>query len=443
MDLNAVRQSLEAAAADAVERARKLGADQAEVGASIDEGLTVTVRMGELESVERQRDRSLGVTVYKDGRKGSASTAKLSADAVAEAVEKAISIARFTAPDPCAGLADADRMASDPPDLDLYHPWPLEVDDAAALARRAEDAARAVDARIDNSEGATLSTGGGLRVYANTHGFLAGYPASSHSVSVSVVARDGSALERDYWYDVARWPQGLQTPEQIGEQAGRRAAGRLGARRLKTRVMPVLFPAEHARGLLGHMVAAIRGTSQYRKASFLLAAAGERIFPDFVNINEDPFIARGMASAPYDAEGVRTQQRALVSDGVLQGYVLSSYSARRLGLETTGNAGGIHNLTVTPAVGDPMELVADMDEVFVVGELLGHGANTVTGDYSRGAAGFLFGKGELRYPVSEVTVAGNLRDMLGQIRAIGADIDNRGAIRCGSILVDGLTVAGE
>ncbi len=443
MDLIAVRQSLEAAAADAVERAKKLGADQAEVGASIDEGLTVTVRMGELESVERQRDRSLGVTVYKDGRKGSASTAKLSREAVHEAVEKALSIARFTAPDPCAGLADADRMASDPPDLDLYHPWQLDVDDAAAIARRAEDGARAVDARIDNSEGATLSTGGGLRVYANTHGFLAGYPASSHSVSVSVVARDGTVLERDYWYDVARSPQELQAPEQIGEHAGRRAVGRLGARRLKSRVMPVLFPAEHARGLFGHMVAAVRGTSQYRKASFLLSAVGEQILPEFVDIDEDPFIVRGMASAPYDAEGVRTRQRSLVRGGVLQGYVLSSYSARRLGLQTTGNAGGIHNLTVAPAVGDPMKLAADMDEVFVVGELLGHGANTVTGDYSRGAAGFLLGKGELRHPVNEVTVAGNLRDMLRNIRAIGADIDRRGAIRCGSVLVDGLTVAGE
>ncbi len=443
MDLDAVRQSLEAAAADAVERARKLGADQAEAGASFDEGLNVTVRMGELESVERQRDRGLAVTVYKGNRKGSASTARFTREAVAEAVDKALSIARFTAPDHHAGLADAGLMAGDAPDLDLCHPWPIDVDEAAELARRTEAAARAVDGRIDNSEGASLSTGSSLRIYANSHGFLGGYPTSSHSISVSVVARDGSSLERDYWYDVARWPGGLASPEQIGEEAGRRAVRRLGARRLKTRVMPVLFPPEQARGLFSHLVAAISGSSQYRKASFLLGAAGQQVLPDFVNIDEDPFIARAMASAPYDAEGVGTRQRALVSNGVLQGYVLSSYSARRLGLATTGNAGGVHNLTVSATEDDPLQLMADRGEVFVIGELLGQGANTVTGDYSRGAAGFLVESGEVRHPVSEVTIAGNLGEMLRNIRAIGSDRDTRGAIRCGSVLVDGLTVAGE
>jgi PmbA protein len=443
MDSEAVRQSLEAAATYAVERARSLGADQAEAGVSFDEGLTVTVRMGELESVERQRDRGLAVTVYKDSRKGSASTSDFSRKAVEQTVEKALSIAKFTAPDSHAGLADAALMAVDPPDLDLNYPWNIDVERAGSLALRAEQAARSVDTRIENSEGATLSTGSGIRVYANSHGFLGGYPSSSHSLSVSVVARSGSSLERDYWYGVARRAEDLPEPEQIGQEAGRRAVRRLNAQRLSPRIVPVLFPAEHARGVFGHLVAAIRGGSQYRKASFLLGARGEQIFPTFVRIDEDPFIPRAMASAPFDGEGVATRRRALVSDGVLNGYVLSSYSARRLGLATTGNAGGVHNLIVHPTAGDLDALAAQCEQVFVVGELLGQGVNIVTGDYSRGAAGFWLEGGELRHAVSEVTVAGNLAEMFRNIRAIGSDVDLRGAVRCGSLLIDGLTVAGE
>lgn len=423
--------------------ARRLGVEQAEAGVSYDEGLSVTVRLGELESVERQRDRGLAVTVYSGGRKGSASTTEFSTAAVEETVRKAVSIAGFTAEDKFAGLADADLMAETPPDLDLYHPWDLGVEEAEALALRAEDAARGLDGRIRNSEGATVSTGAGVRVYANSHGFCGGYPTSSHSLSCSVVAEKNNALERDYWYTVARSPDELDAPEEVGKEAARRTLRRLGARQLSTRSVPVVFPAEVARGIFGHLIAAIRGTSQYRKASFLLDAKGEQIFPEFLNIEEDPFIPRAMASAAFDSEGVATEHRMLVDDGVLQGYVLSSYSARRLGMRTTGNAGGVHNLTVQPTGGSLESLMAESPTMFMVGELLGQGVNTVTGDYSRGAAGFWVENGEIAYPVHEVTIAGNLREIFMGISAVGADVDVRGSIRCGSVLIEGLTVAGQ
>ncbi|MGE4658321.1 MAG: metalloprotease PmbA, partial [Gammaproteobacteria bacterium] len=357
--------------------------------------------------------------------------------------EKATSISRFTTQDQFAGLADADLMAKAPPDLDLYHPWDLNVEAAEALALRAEDAARRLDARIKNSEGATASTGGGFRVYGNSHGFCNGYATTSHSISCSVIADSGGCLERDYWYTVSRSPDGLDTPEQVGEKAAQRALSRLGARQLTTQVVPVLFPAELARGLFGYLVAAIRGSAQYRQASFLLNARGEQLFPEFVDIEEDPLIPRGLASAPFDSEGVGTKRRMLVEKGVLQGYVLSSYSARRLGEPTTANAGGVHNLVVRPTVGEADDLIANAGEVFIVSELLGQGVNTVTGDYSRGAAGFWVKDGEILYPVNEVTIAGNLRQLFRGIQAIGADVDFRGTTRCGSMLVEGLTVAGQ
>jgi len=443
MELAALRESLASAAVQAVELARQLGADQAEAGASHDEGLSVTVRMGEIESVERQRDRGLALTVYCEGRKGSASTNDFSRASVESTVRKALSIASFTAPDQYAGLADAELMAQSPPDLALYFPWDIDVEAAAALALRAENAARAVDARIENSEGATVSTGGGHRVYANSHGFVGGYPTSTHSTSVSVVAKAGGNLERDYWYTVSRAPETLEAPESVGRQAAERAVQRLGARQIKTRAMPVIFPAELARGLFGHLIGAIRGTAQYRRASFLLGAAGEQIFPSFVTVDEDPHLPRAMASAPFDAEGVATRPRTLVDGGVLKGYMLSSYSARRLGMQTTGNAGGSHNLIVRPTAGPLAELIAGSDRAFVVGELLGQGVNLVTGDYSRGAAGFLVERGAIVHPVNEVTIAGNLREMFAGIRAIGSDVDVRGGVRCGSVLVEGLTVAGQ
>jgi len=442
MDQHAVAEALKAVAVDAVALARRQGADQAEVGVSYEEGLSVTVRMGELESVERQRDRGLAITVYRDRRKGSASTTDFSPASVEETVRKAMSIGSFTTADEYAGLADAELMAKEQKDLELYCPWEIDVDRATELALRGENAARGLDARIANSEGASVSSGVGQRVYANSHGFVGAYPTSTHSMSCSVLAKDGDSLERDYWYTVSRHPGDLDTPEQVGEEAARRAVQRLGARTLSTRKVPVLYPAELAKGLFGHLVAAVRGTAQYRRASFLLDAVGRQILPSFIDIEEDPWIPRALASAPFDAEGVATRKRRLVDGGVLTGYVLSSYSARRLGLATTGNAGGVHNLLVEPTAGTLADLIKDCDEAFVVGELLGQGVNTVTGDYSRGAAGFWVERGEIVHPVHEVTIAGNLKDLFREIQAVGSDIDTRGTVRCGAVRVDGLTLAG-
>jgi len=442
MDSNAIAKTLTAVAAQAVEIARRHGADQAEAGVSYEEGLSVTVRMGEVESVERQRDRGLAVTVYSGMRKGSASTTDFSPSGVEDTVRKALSIGSFTAADEYAGLADAALMAKEPRDLDLYFPSDVEVDGATAIAVRAENAARGFDARIANSEGASVSGGVGHRVYANSHGFVGGYPTSSYSTSCSVVAKSGDSLERDYWYTVSRRTEDLETPEHVGEEAARRAVQRLDARPLSTRKVPVLYPAELAKGLFGHLIAAIRGTAQYRRASFLLDAVGQQVLPKFIDIDEDPFIPRGLASAPFDAEGVATRQRRLVDGGVLQSYVLSSYSARRLGLQTTANAGGVHNLLVKPTAGSLADMIKQCDQAFVVGELLGQGVNTVTGDYSRGAAGFWVERGAIVHPVNEVTIAGNLAELFQNIKAVGSDVDARGSVRCGSVLVDGLTLAG-
>jgi PmbA protein len=429
-------------AAQAVELARRLGADQAEVGVSHEEGLSVTVRMGELESVERQRDRGLAVTVYRGTRKGSASTTDFSSTSVEDTVRKALSIGSFTAADEYAGLADAELMAVAPRDLDLYFPWDIDVDGATEIALRAENAARAYDARIANSEGATVSTGVGQRVYANSHGFVGGFPTSTCSTSCSVVAKSNGSLERDYWYTVSRSPEDLEAPESIGEEAARRAVQRLDARPLSTRKVPVIYPAEIGKGLFGHLIAAIRGTAQYRRASFLVDAVGKQVLPSFIDVDEDPWIPRALASAAFDAEGVATRPRRLVERGVLQGYVLSSYSGRRLGLPTTGNAGGVHNLIVKPTAGPLAELIASSNRAFVVGELLGQGVNIVTGDYSRGAAGFWVEHGAIVHAVNEVTIAGNLAELLRQIQAVGSDVDVRGAVRSGAVLVDGLTLAG-
>ncbi len=442
MDVDEARETLLETTGDVVKLARQLGADQAEAGASFEEGLSVTARLGELESVERQRDRGLAVTVFQAHRKGSASTADFSPASVEETVRKALSIASFTAPDVYAGLADSERMAYDYPDLNLNHPWVLDVAAAETLALEAEDAARALDAKITNSEGASVSTGQSVHAYANSHGFAGAYATTSHSISCSVIAEENGALERDYWFTIARNRAELDAPSQIGTEAARRAVRRLGARQIATTRLPVLYPAHLARGLFGHLIAGIRGTSQYRKATFLLGACGQQIFSDIVNVNEEPLQPGAIGSAPYDNEGVATRPRRLVADGVLQGYVLSSYSARRLELETTGNAGGVHNLIVAPTVDSLQSLLDAHPRMFLVNELLGQGVNTVTGDYSRGAAGFLVENGEIAHPVHEVTIAGNLADMFKRITAIGPDIDRRGSICSGSVLVDELTIAG-
>ena len=443
MDVLQTANQLTELASRAVDIARAAGVDEAEAGASHDEGLSVTVRMGELESIERQQDRGLAITVYKAGSKGSASTGDFSSDGLRMAVDKAVSIATFTTADKYAGLADAESMATNIPDLDLYHPWAVDVAQAEDIALEAESAARERDGRIDNSEGAVVSSGGGVRAYVNSHGFRGAYPTSSHSTSVSVVAREGDALERDYWYSAARNPELLDEPASIGTEAADRAVRRLGARRLTTRTAPVVFVPELGRSLFGHLAAALRGTSQYRKASFLLDCVGDQVFPEAISIEEDPHIPGAFGSAPFDGEGVSTRRRDFIAAGAVQGYVLSAYSARRLGLPTTGNAGGTHNLIVAPTAGDLASILKDCGEALLVTELLGQGVNIVTGDYSRGAAGFWVQGGEISHPVNEVTIAGNLRGMFQGIRAVGSDIDRRGSVHSGSVLIEAMTIAGD
>jgi PmbA protein len=435
---------LESIIAQALDDARARGATQAEAAVSQDTGLSVGVRLGEVETLEHQRDRSMGITVYFGQRKGSASTADFSADAVRATVAKACSIASFTAEDPCSGLADAAMMATATPALDLAHPWDLTADRAIEIAKTCESAALSFDQRINNSEGASLSSHQGLHVYGNSHGFVGGYPTTSHSLSCVVLAGTGEEMQRDYWYSSSRDWRELQDAEAIGRESARRTLARLGPRKLNTRRAPVLYVPELARGLIGHFVAAIRGSSQYRQSSFLLDSVGQQIFPSGFRVSERPHIPKALGSAPFDEEGVATRDREIVADGVLMGYVLSSYSARKLGLTTTGNAGGVHNLIVgANAAGGQSELLAALDTGLMVTELMGQGVNTVTGDYSRGAAGFWVEKGVVQFPVAEITIAGNLRDMLRGIVAVGDDIDTRGGVRVGSILLNELTIAGE
>jgi PmbA protein len=437
------RRDLESIVAGALEEARRAGAAQAEAGVSTDVGLSVTVRLGEVESLEYQRDRGMGVTVYVEGRKGSASTADLSREAVRETVLKAVSIARFTAVDPCAGLADAEMMAREVPDLALHHPWDVDAEAAIDIARRMEAEALGFDGRIRNSEGGSVSTHSGLRVYGNSHGFLGGYPTTTHSLSCVVMGQDGEEMQRDYWYTTARDAGRLEAPEAVGRRAAERAVARLGSRKLSTRRAPVVFVAEQARGLIGHFVSAVRGGAQYRKSSFLCGAAGQQVFPAWVDMVERPHLEAELGSAPFDNEGVATRESPLVSAGVVARYVLDSYSARKLGLATTGNAGGVHNLEVAGGAGTLEELLARMGRGLLVTELMGQGVNLVTGDYSRGAAGFWIEDGAPAHPVNEVTIAGDLREMYRGLVAMGGDTDRRGGIRCGSLLLSEMTVAGD
>ena len=436
---------LQEVVSSALAQARAAGASTADADASVQQGLTVTVRMGEVDTIEHHRDRGMAVTVYFGYRKGSASTADLRPEAVSQTVAKACTIARYTASDDCAGLAEAEAMAQVFPDLDLDHPWDIDAEHAVELARECEAAGLALDARLTNSEGASLATHRGVRVYGNTHGFLAGLPSTSHSLSCALLAQSGAEMQRDHWYSVARHHADLQDGRALGRRAAERALARLGAQRLGTRRAPVLFSAQMARGLYGHFIGAIRGASQYRRASFLLDAAGEQVFPPSVQMQERPYLPRALASGAYDAEGVATRDRELVRGGVLDGYVLGSYSARKLGLKTTGNAGGVHNLLVSApsASTDFAGLLRQMGSGLYVTEIMGQGVNGVTGDYSRGASGFWVEHGAIAYPVHEITIAGNLPEMYRGIVALGTDIDAQGGIRCGSVLIEGMTIAGE
>lgn len=428
---------------DLLSEAERLGATAAEAAVSSNAGLSLTVRLGETETIEHTRDNGLGVTVYFGQRKGSASTSDLSPQAINETVEAACNFARYTSEDPCSGLADAELMASDNPDLDLYHPWRQNVEEAIELAIRCEDASRDYDPRIVNSEGASLNSHDGLHVYGNTHGFMGGYPSSRHSLSCAVVGRQNESMQRDYWYTLSRQSKRLDTPEAVGRMAAERTLARLNARQLPTQQAPVLFQADVAVGLLRSFIGAIRGSALYRKASFLLDHLGKPVFPEFVTIHEEPRLARGLASAAYDNEGVATCNREFVRQGVLDSYVLDSYAARKLGMRTTGNAGGVRNLRINSGELDREGLLRTMDKGLIVTELMGQGVNMVTGDYSRGAAGFWVEGGEIQYPVEEITIAGNMREMLMGLLEVGSDVETRSSIQTGSWLIDRMMIAGE
>ena len=426
-----------------LEYARAQGASAADTEVSEGFGQTVTVRKNEIETVEYNKDKGVGVTVYMGYRKGHASTSDLSDAALKATVEKAATIARHTAEDDAAGLPDPEWLATEQPDLDLFHPWTLSVEEAAELAKACEAAAFRVDRRIENSEGASVSTQASHFIYANSLGFMGGYAGSRHSISAAVIAAEKGAMQRDYWYSSARDAADLETASHVGRMVGERTVRRLNARKLDTRVCPVVFEAPVAATLINSFVAAVSGGSLYRKSSFLLDSLGQPIFAPIVTLREDPFVKKGLGSCPFDNEGVKVAARDVVKDGVVQGYFLSTYSARKLGLISTGNAGGSHNLLLQPGELDLPGLLKKMGTGLLVTEMLVQGANMVTGDYSRGAAGFWVENGEIQYPVEEITIAGNLKDMYKGILAIGKDVDTRGSKQTGSILVESMTVAGN
>lgn len=426
-----------------LDEAKQQGASAAEAGLSLQDGLSVTARLGEVETIEHDCSQNLGVTVYFGQCKGSASSTDLSPESIKETVRAACSIARYTSPDQYAGLPDKDLLATEFPDLDLYHPWNISADEAIALAIECENAARFYDADISNSEGATVNSHQGISVMGNSLDFLQGRLSTRHSLSCSVLGQRGDSMQRDYWYTVARNAQCLEAAVDVGKKAAERTLRRLNAQSLSTRQCPVLFCAEMAGGLLGSLCGAISGGNLYRKSTFLLDALGTQIFPDFIHIYEQPHLLGALGSSIYDGEGVATQARDLVRDGVLQGYILSTYSARKLGLRSTGNAGGVHNLTITPSDSDFDALLRQMNTGLLVTELMGQGVNMVTGDYSRGAAGFWVENGVIQYPVQEITIAGNLKTMFKNIVAIGNDVDYRGNTRTGSILVEQMSIAGQ
>ncbi|MBS0324956.1 MAG: metalloprotease PmbA [Proteobacteria bacterium] len=433
--------TLERVAGLVLDAARAAGATAAETDVSQATGLSVGVRRGDVETITWHRDKGVGVTVYVGTRRGHASTADFADEALHAAVTKAIAIARHTEEDPAAGLADPARLAQGLRDLDLYHPWALDVDAAVALGREAEAAALAVDARLSNTEGAGVSQGASEFVYANSNGFCRGYRSSRHTIDCSVVGEEGGGMQRDYWYTAARAPGDLASAATVGRIAGERTVRRLGARKLGTLTCPVLFEAPEAADLLGAFVHAVSGGSLYRKTSFLPDSIGQQVFARGITIREEPHLPRGRGSAPFDDEGVATAPRTVVADGVVQGYFLGSYSARKLGLATTGNAGGAHNLVV-PGSEDLAALMRRMGRGLLVTEQLGQGINPVTGDYSRGAAGFWIENGGIAYPVEEITIAGNLKQMFRDIVAVGTDADTRGSRHVGSLLIAGMTVAG-
>ena len=436
--------NLAQAAEFALDYANQKGMDQAEVSAHQGTGMSVTARQQELETVEKHNDAQLVVSVYKDHKTGSASSADLSDDGIKATVDAAISIARYTGADECLGLADAERMAEDHGDLDLHHKWDQSVSDLVDIALSCERAALESDSRISNSEGASVNTYSGNAVYANSHGFISDKAGSQHSLSCSVIGADEKGMQRDYWYDSNRNHARLQSAEEIGRIAAQRTVARLGARQIASQQATVLFEPAMAKSLISHLIGALKGGAIYKKASYMLDRLGDRILPEFVTIAEHPHKPGANSSAWHDGEGVATPEyRAIVENGVLQSYVLASYTARKLGLESTANSGGVRNLHVSNTGQDHTQLLSDMGSGLLVTELIGSGINMVTGDYSRGAAGYWVENGEIQYPVEEITIAGNLLDMYRNIVAIGNDYDARGNTECGSIVVENMTIAGS
>ncbi|WP_337064935.1 metalloprotease PmbA [Rouxiella badensis] len=436
------RKTLEQAVAQALELA-KAGSDGAEVAVSKTTGIGISTRFGEVENVEFNSDGALGITVYYQQRKGSASSTDLSPDAIARTVQAALDIARYTSPDPFAGVADRELLAFDAPDLDLFHPTELDADRGIELAARAEQAALAMDKRITNTEGGSFNSHYGIRVFGNSHGMLKSYCSTRHSMSASVIAEADGDMERDYAYTIARSIDELKSPEWVGQECARRTLSRLSPRKLPTMKAPVMFSAEVATGLFGHLVGAISGGSIYRKSSYLLDSLGKQILPEWITIEEHPHLLKGLASTPFDSEGVRTERRNIVEDGVLQTWLMTCYSARKLGLQSTGHAGGIHNWRIAGQGDDFSAMLRKLGKGLLVTELMGQGVSGVTGDYSRGAGGFWVENGEIQYPVSEITIAGNLKDMLRNMVSIGSDIETRSNIQCGSIILPEMKIAGE
>jgi PmbA protein len=442
-EIHSTAQQLERVCEQVLALARQVGADAAEVVAEVDQGFDVQVRLGEVETLEQTRNKGVSLTVYRGKHKGSASTGDTSESSLKATVEKAWAIARYTEADEYCGLADPQDLATQFPELSLDHPWDLSPQQAIELALEAETAGRDADKRIENSDGAGVSTERGVAVFATSAGFMATRITTGHSISCVLIARDENGMQRDHYYTAARNPERLLSPQLVGEEAARRTLAHLGARTPATTRTPVLFSPEMARGFIGHLVSACTGGAQYRQSSFLLGAAGQSIANNKLTLREQPFLPEAFGSTSFDMEGVAPQQRALVDQGTLTGYVLSSYSARRLGLRTTGNAGGVHNLTADAGELDQAGLLKQMGTGLLVTSVMGQGVNIVTGDYSRGASGFWVEDGEIAYPVQEVTIAGNLKEMLNKIAGIGNDVDLRGNIRSGSMLIDGMTLAGS
>ena len=442
MDIRTQSADLQQLVQDILGEAARQGSDQAEVSVSVDQGLSVSVRKGELENLEFNQDRGFGVTVYLGQRKGSASTTNSSADAIRDTVAAAKHIATYTEEDDCSGLADASLMPQQLVELDLFHPWSVETDEAVQMACACESAGLAVDPRLTNSDGAQVNSQQSSRVYGNSHGFVGAYSGTRHGLSCVLIGEDSAGMQRDYWYTVGRSLTQLETAEEVGRQAGSRTVARLSPQNAPTGTFPVLFAPNMAGGLIGHLLGALSGGAQYRRASFLLDGLGESVMPSWLSLLERPHLPTALGSASFDGDGVATREKAFVDQGVVQSYILSAYSARKLNMQTTGNAGGVYNLDVVGPSTPVDQLLRQMGSGLLVTELMGQGVNGVTGDYSRGAAGFWVEGGEIQYPVAEVTIAGNLKDMYRNMVGLGDDVDLRGNVRSPSILIESMTVAG-